>query len=295
MVMAIWALACVMMRKAGYDAMVFEGKAEEPTIVKVEDDKTEFLDGKEFWGLGTFETEKHLKKQYGDVTGVVSRAQGVRYASEKIHKGSENWAMQVKGLEISAYDCHTTPAIALAYGTAASGAHHKDSWVISWEVKYGRESYDEAKVDEVIELQRIRGGMFESLTTCRLPWVEVGFELDWYPKYLKASTGMTITLEDAYKVADRIYAIIRSFWVREFGKQWSSAMDIVPARWFTDALTKGPLKGRRLNKAKYESMLQLYYEKRGWDNNGISTKTTLTKLGLADVATELSKRVSLTA
>jgi aldehyde:ferredoxin oxidoreductase len=185
--------------------------------------------------------------------------------------------------------------MALAYGTAASGAHHKDAWVISWEVKYGRESYDEAKVDKVIEFQRIRGGMFEALTTCRLPWVEVGFELDWYPKFMKAATGMAITLEDMYNVADRTYALIRAFWVRGLGKQWSSKMDMVPDRWFTDPLTKGPLKGTKLDKAKYESMLQLYYKKRGWDNRGVPTKATLAKLGLADVAQELSKYTEITA
>jgi len=514
--------ACVMMRKAGYDALVFEGRAEKPTIVKVEDEKTEFLDAGDYWNRGTFETEKGLKKQHGDLTGVVSIGQagenmvrfanvvsqegrgggrpgigavmgsknlkavaikgtqdlpaenptemkklgldgykevlakpnykfwkrqgtmstiewsqensvlpsynfkegvfeqadaiggftmeklkvsnrgcpqcnmtcgnvildvdnepaeldyenvtllgsniglgdlkkvahlnrmcddygldtislgnvigfameasekklidykiewgdferaeaatkdivnkrgkmgamlsaGVRYASEKIGKNSDKWAMHVKGLEISAYDCHTTPAMALAYGTAVSGAHHKDAWVISWEVKYGRESYDETKVDKIIELQRIRGGMFEGLTTCRLPWVEVGFELDWYPKYVKAATGMTITLEDMYKVADRTYALIRALWVREFGKKWNSGMDMAPDRWFTEPLTKGPLKGTKLDKAKYEAMLQLYYKKRGWNNSGVPTKATLKKLGLADVARELSNYVQLTA
>jgi len=514
--------ACVMLRKAGYDAVVVEGGAEKPTVIKIEDDKTDFLDAKDYWGQGVFETEKDLKKKYGDVTGVVAigqagenkvkfaniisqegrgggrpgigavmgsknlkavaikgtkelpaadmtelkklgfegykeilakpnykfwkrqgtmstiewsqensvlptcnynegvfdqadaiggfamekmkistrgcpqcnmtcghvitdtdnepaeldyenvtllgsniglgdlkkvahlnrlcddygfdtislgnvigfameasekklidykiewgdfekakaltedivhrkgkmgamLAEGVRHASEKIGKGSQKWAMHVKGLEISAYDCHTTPAMALAYGTAASGAHHKDAWVISWEVKYGRESYDETKVDKVIELQRIRGGMFEALTTCRLPWVEVGFELDWYPRFMKAAIGMNVTLEDMYRIADRTYVLIRAFWVREYGKQWSSTMDMVPNRWFTEALTKGPMKGGKLDKAKYEAMLQMYYKKRGWDSRGIPTKSTLTKLGLADVAQELSKHVQLTA
>jgi len=514
--------ACVQLRKAGYDAIVFQGRAEKPTVVKIEDDKTEFLAGSDYWGRGSFETEKDIKKQYGDVTGVVSigkagengvkfanvisqegrgggrpgigavmgsknlkavaikgtkdlpaadlaelkklgldgykevlakpnyrfwkrqgtmstiewsqensvlptynfkegvfdqaegiggftmeklkignrgcpqcnmtcgniitdtdnepaeldyenvtllgsniglgdlkkvahlnrlcdnygldtistgnaigfameasekklindklewgdfetarmlteeiasnsgklgqlLAQGVRSASEKLGKDSAKWAMHVKGLEVSAYDCHTTPAMALAYGIAPSGAHHKDAWIISWEVQHGRESYDEAKVDKVIELQRVRGGMFESLTTCRLPWVEVGFELDWYPRFMKAATGMTVSFDDIYKIADRIYAIIRAFWVREFGKQWSSTMDMVPERWYTEPLTKGPLKGSKLDKAKYESMLQLYYKKRGWDSRGIPTKSTLSTLGLTDVAQELSKHVQLTA
>jgi aldehyde:ferredoxin oxidoreductase len=261
----------------------------------MEASEKKLIDNKIEWG--DFEKAKALAEDITFRRGKMGAmlAEGVRYASEKIGKDSKNWAMHVKGLEISAYDCHTTPAMALAYGTSAAGAHHKDAWVISWEVKYGRESYDETKVDKVIELQRIRGGMFEGLTTCRLPWVEVGFELDWYPKFMKAATGMTISLEDMYKIADRFYTLIRAFWVREFGKQWNSSMDMVPARWFTDPLTKGPLKGTKLDKTKYETMLQMYYKKRGWDSKGIPTKTTLTKLGLADVSTELSKHVQLTA
>jgi aldehyde:ferredoxin oxidoreductase len=253
------------------------------------------IDDKVEWG--DFEKTQELTEEIADNKGKlgVLLGQGVRYAAETIGQGSAQWAMHVKGLEISAYDCHTTPAMALAYGTAAVGAHHKDAWVISWEVNYGRESYDETKVDKIIELQRIRGGLFESLTTCRLPWVEVGYELDWYPRFMKAATGLPITLEDMYKIADRIYAQIRAFWVREYGKQWSNSMDMVPARWYTEPLTIGPMKGKKLDKAKYEEMLQIYYRKRGWDSRGIPTISALAKLGLTDVAEELGKYVQLTA
>ena len=203
--------------------------------------------------------------------------------------------MHVKGLEMSGYDCRTVPGMALAYGTSSIGAHHKDAWVISWEVSAGRETYNEAKGDKVIEFQRIRGGMFESLVTCRLPWIELAFDLGWYPRFLKAATGVEMTFGDIFTIADRIYALNRAFWVREFEEQWSSSMDVVPARWFNEPLTKGPFKGAKLDRTKYETMLQMYYKKRGWDTRGITTKATLTKLGLADVATELSKHVTLTA
>jgi len=222
-------------------------------------------------------------------------AEGVRYASEKVGKGCSRWAMQIKGLEISAYDCRTTPGMALSYATAAVGAHHKDAWVISWEVKAGRESYGEAKVDKVIELQRLRGGVFECLTTCRLPWVEVGFELEWYPKFLKAATGQDINMNDLYTIADRVFNLTRAFWIREYGDQWNKGMDTPPARWYDDALTKGAFKGAKLDRKKYDTMLQTYYNKRGWDQRGIPTKKTLTQLSLQDVAQELGKRVQLTA
>jgi len=220
-------------------------------------------------------------------------AEGTRFMAEKIGGNSKRWAMNVKGLEISAYDCHAAPAMALAFGTSPIGAHHKDAWVISWEMKVGRESYRKKKVDKVIEFQRIRGGIFESLTVCRLPWIELGFELEWYTMFLHATTGLEITWKDLNVVADRIYALIRAFWVREYGRNWTREMDVPPARWFEEPLTKGALKGAKLSRAKYDAMLKAYYEKRGWDERGIPTKTTLMKLGLGDVAKKLKKYVKL--
>jgi aldehyde:ferredoxin oxidoreductase len=220
-------------------------------------------------------------------------ADGVRSASEKVGGDSAKWAMQIKGLEISGYNCHSTPGMALSYATSSIGAHHKDAWVISWEVSVGRENYGEAKVDKVIELQRLRGGIFECFTTCRLPWVEVGFELNWYPKFLKAATGFDITMKDLFTIADRAFNLIRAFWVREFANVWNKNMDIPPTRWFDEPITNGPLKGSVLNREKYGRMLQIYYRKRGWDSRGIPTKATLKRLGLEDVSQELQGYVNL--
>jgi len=243
---------------------------------------------------GKFKTAKALVEDIAFKRGLGAvLAEGVRFASEKIGGDSSSWAMHVKGLEISAYDCHATPGMALSYGTSSVGAHHKDAWVISWEVKFGRESYGEEKVGKVIELQRLRGGLFESLTVCRLPWVEVGFELEWYPKFLHAVTGLEMNWENLNLIADRTFNLIRAFWVREYGKSWGKEMDVPPARWFKEPLTKGPLKGAKLDRTKYDVMLQKYYQKRGWDERGIPTKSTLERLGLEDVAKQLKKRVKL--
>jgi len=219
-------------------------------------------------------------------------AEGVKRLAETIGGESRRWAMHVKGLEISAYDCHAAPAMALAYATSPIGAHHKDAWVIAWEVRVGRFDYSEAKVDRVIELQRIRGGIFETMVGCRLPWVELGLDLEWYIKFFKASTGVDITLNDWFTVADRVYTLIRAFWIREYGG-WSMELDMPPERWFKEPLSKGPLSGMKLDYDKFVAMLKTYYEKRGWDSRGIPTKSTLRKLGLEYVIDELSKYVEL--
>jgi aldehyde:ferredoxin oxidoreductase len=220
-------------------------------------------------------------------------ADGVRHAAENIGHRSNEWAMQVKGLEISAYDCHAAPGMALSYGTSPIGAHHKDAWIISWEIDYGREGYNEEKVTRLIETQRLRGGVFEMLTLCRFPHVQLGLELEWYPKFLQATTGLELSWSTLYQIADRTSHLIRAFWVREFGNNWTSDMDVPPARWFREPLTKGPMKGHRLDKERYEGMLSKYYRLKGWDDRGIPKRSTLKKFGLTEAANQLGKIVTL--
>src|SRR4030065_729065 len=66
--------AAVQMRKAGYDAVIVEGKAEKPIFLHVKDKTAEFVDAKDFWGLNSFETEKMLKAVIFESTGVLSAA-----------------------------------------------------------------------------------------------------------------------------------------------------------------------------------------------------------------------------
>ncbi|RLI41440.1 aldehyde ferredoxin oxidoreductase, partial [Candidatus Bathyarchaeota archaeon] len=67
--------AAIHMRKAGYDAVIVEGKAKEPTILLVQDNQIEFLDAGDFWGLNSFETERRLREVYGKTVGVLSIGQ----------------------------------------------------------------------------------------------------------------------------------------------------------------------------------------------------------------------------
>jgi len=54
------------LRWAGYDGLVFKGKAAKPTYVYIHDDKLELLDASEVWGKGVHDTIKHFKKKYGE-------------------------------------------------------------------------------------------------------------------------------------------------------------------------------------------------------------------------------------
>ncbi len=245
-------------------------------------------------GWGQFEEIKVLIEDVAYRRGLGAvLADGARAASATVGSGSSDWAMHVKGLEVSAYDCHAAPGMALAYGTSSIGAHHKDAWLITWEIKAGRANYDSAKVDRLIETQLIRGGVFEALTVCRFPYNQLGFELEWYQKYLQAATGVEFSLEQLNQIGDRVLNLIRAFWVREYREKWSRELDVPPMRWFKEPLTQGALKGSVLDLDKYKGMLKAYYEKRGWNEQGVPKQSTLERLGLAEEAKQLSAHIKL--
>jgi len=210
-------------------------------------------------------------------------AEGSMRAAHKFGRNSIDYAMQVKGLEVAAYNCKFIPGMALAFGVSPIGAHHKESWVITFELKQSvRESYGPEKAQKVVDLQRIRGGLFEFIVACRFPWIENGWSLENYPKYFKLVSGLDWTLDDFWTVSDRIYSLIKLFWLREYPGTDRKA-DYPPAVWFdpTNVDTEGPIAGKHLEFDKYDGLLQHYYDIRGYDKRGIPTKATLARLGTA--------------
>jgi aldehyde:ferredoxin oxidoreductase len=54
------------LRWAGYDGLVFKGKAEKPVYAFIDDGKLELKDAAEVWGKGVHDTIKHFKEKYGE-------------------------------------------------------------------------------------------------------------------------------------------------------------------------------------------------------------------------------------
>ncbi len=54
------------LRWAGYDGLLFKGKADKPVYVYIHDDQLEILDAGEVWGKGVHDTIKHFKEKYGE-------------------------------------------------------------------------------------------------------------------------------------------------------------------------------------------------------------------------------------
>jgi len=97
------------------------------------------------------------------------------------------------------------------------------------------------------------------------------------------STGFQHTVKTYLEAGERIWNLIRLFNLREGLLPGS---DILPNRFFTDAFTKGPAKGKLLTQKGFQQSLQEYYQYRGWTQEGIPTPEKLKQLGLNNVKVE---------
>jgi len=63
------------LRRAGYDAMIVEGKASSPLYLYIKDDTVEFLPADAMWGKGTYFANDWIYAKYGKKVGVLNIGQ----------------------------------------------------------------------------------------------------------------------------------------------------------------------------------------------------------------------------
>ncbi|MHC4124074.1 MAG: aldehyde ferredoxin oxidoreductase family protein [Planctomycetota bacterium] len=171
--------------------------------------------------------------------------------------------LHVKGLEQSAYDCRGASSMALAYGTSDIGAHHTRAWTVGKELEMGANWDINEKVDLVMYHQHLRS-LFDMFGVCRLPWIELGFHEDFYAELYSATVGQQYSLDDLLVKSQHLYDMTRAINVK-LGA--TKADDYPPERTFIP-IHSGPLAGKVCDRDEYEKMLALYYQKRGWDEQG---------------------------
>lgn len=209
-------------------------------------------------------------------------AQGVKKASRQVGRGSEKFAIHVKGMEQSAYATHNATAMLVSYMTCDVGAHHNRAWAITYDLEVGRDKVVPEKVARVIWLQNFRP-MFDVLGACRLQWVELGIDRDLYVPALEAITGIRRSWEDLEAAGERIWNLTRLFWAREiegFGREW----DLPAPRFYEDPPPTGVTAGQITRYEDVLALLDMYYEQRGWNSDGLPAPETLERLGLVEFA-----------
>ncbi|MFH0962449.1 MAG: aldehyde ferredoxin oxidoreductase family protein [Planctomycetota bacterium] len=173
--------------------------------------------------------------------------------------------LAVKGLEQSAYDSRAASTMALAYATSDIGAHHTRAWTIAREIELGAGWSDDERVDLVIYHQSVRP-LFDMLGVCRLPWIELGLNERHYEKFYTHVTGIPARLEELLKLSRDVYDLTRIINTR---LGLSRKDDSLPYKVHACPIQTGPAAGKVIDRSQFEKLLSLYYEKRGWDQNGV--------------------------
>ena len=173
--------------------------------------------------------------------------------------------LQVKGLEQSAYDSRASISMALAYATSDIGAHHTRAWTIAKEMEEGSNWSDDERVGIVIYHQKLRP-LFDMFGVCRLPWIELGLNELHYERFYNCVTGGSLSLDELLELSNDVYDLTRLANVR---LGMSRRDDSLPYKVRTNPPLTGPNAGKVINQEDFQRLLTLYYQKRGWDENGV--------------------------
>lgn len=177
----------------------------------------------------------------------------------------EKVLLQVKGLEQSAYDSRAGASMGLAYATSDIGAHHTRAWTIAKEMEEGKAWSHDDKVNIVIYHQTLRP-LFDMLGVCRLPWIELGLNERHYGNFYRHVTGDERTFEQLLELSNAVYNLTRRINVRLGATRKD---DSLPYKARTSPVLTGPNAGKVVDEADFQKMLSLYYQRRGWDDNGV--------------------------
>lgn len=208
-------------------------------------------------------------------------AEGTRRAAQIIGKGSEEYAMQVKGLELPGYDPRGAKAHGLSMVTSNIGGSHNLGYSPQelFNVPLPR-PVDRGATEGKGRLARLNQdstAVVETAISCVFPLNFFTMTVGTLNKLLGSVTGVKEHFDPAnlWKTGERIYNLERMFNVRD---GIAGEYDTLPERIVKEPLPAGGSAGWIF---ELETMLKDYYEARGWDpDTGIPTKKKLEELGL---------------
>jgi aldehyde:ferredoxin oxidoreductase len=202
-------------------------------------------------------------------------AEGVARASKAL--GLEEIAIHVKGLEPAGYDPRTLKSMILGYGVSPRGACHLRITGYYADIRGlggDRKTIDMEKTKVLANLEEL-AAIGDSLVLCRfstrtlIAWEQMA-------KYYSMITGRNATADDMIKAARRIINLTRMYNVR-LGLRRKD--DRLPRRLLKESFIHDG-EERRITEEEQERFLDLYYELRGWDKEGVPKQETLRELNL---------------
>ncbi len=228
-------------------------------------------------------------------------AEGPLRAAEQIGRGADKYiALHSKGMTYGIDDIRAMKGYALNIATSTRGADHLRGMP-------GLEMIPQASTPEMLERRfgTTEAGIASSykkaplvvytqnlctLTDClelckyNTEFQGEAMNIEDLAGLFSLATGIEMDEKAMSTVAERIYAVEKAFLVRE---GMTRKDDIVGGKWGSEPIVGGPAAGERIHPEKFDKLLDEYYQLRGWDSMGIPTTSTLSALGLEDIAEEI--------
>ncbi|HCR38634.1 MAG TPA: aldehyde ferredoxin oxidoreductase [Synergistaceae bacterium] len=203
-------------------------------------------------------------------------AEGVRAAAGEIGKGTDHFAIHVKGMELPGYEPRATWGMALAYATSDRGGCHQRAWTVLGELDGHLPRFSTEGMAKTVKTVQDERAAAYSLVVCDF----APYSQERALACLRHVTGWDISEEEYLTAGERIWNHIRMFNIREAGI--SRKDDTLPPRMFEDPLPMPPRGEEKvsLKREDFDRMLDEYYELRGWDSDGRPKAETVERLGI---------------
>lgn len=264
-------------------------------------------------GLLTTEDTDGLVLQFGNAEALLAAvektarregfgdrlAEGSRRLAESIGGDAPKFAMQVKGQELPAHEPRGKWGVALGYALSPTGADHlvaahdpwftvdadpETAWISLTDIRplgitepvpalyLGPE-----KVNLFSRLQNV-WSLINVIDFCLFDMVPEfsRYSLDEIVQAVRAASGWNTSLAELILWGERGIALARAFNARE---GFTHEDDTLPDRLF-EPLESGVFEGVAIPRDDFEKAVKLYYQMRGWDEEGRPTPASLFALDL---------------
>ncbi len=245
------------------------------------------------WGDGQAMNEMVLRVARRQGLGDLL-ADGVREASRKLGRGSEEFAVCLKGQD-TADAFRIQKGWGLGCSTSACGPRHLRGAVggsfHSGPEDLPRQTWSYENQPEAV-FWMVRAKEIEDMTGfCNFMGTYSGphvLKLADYTELLCAGLGVEMTTDELMELGQAGCNLEKAFNTLHAG--FTREEDYPPRRYQEEAIQAGPYKGFKCDRDRWGDMLDRFYELHGWDvATGLQTRAGLIALGLPDVAEKLAR------
>lgn len=208
-------------------------------------------------------------------------AEGTRSLAQRFGRGSDEYAMHVKGLDIICGDPRGIKAFGLTYAIASRGGDHLraepffelteryDEAEKRWGVREIADRLSDKGKAVLVEHTERQSLLTDCLTMCKNVGLSMDLmDFDTASQLLIAGTGLKFTPE---RINEALRGVIETDRRLNIDFGIDASQDTLPRRFTHEPLSEGPSKGTVV---PVKEMVKAYYKLRGWDEAGRPDSST---------------------